>query len=100
MGKIIQIDEAGVKDHLYRGIEGVRVLQGFLSLSKKYPAHGIDLASRTALQAGMFRLRPLKELIKRNTDKQQLEFTDSHPIIRPLSEYQNLISVSFRKECP
>lgn len=84
----------------YRGIEGVRVLQGFLSLSKKYPAHVINLASRTALQAGMFRLRPLKELIKRNTDKQQLEFTDSHPIIRPLSEYQNFISVSFRKECP
>jgi transposase len=80
-----------------RGIEGVRVLQGFLSLSKKYPAHAINLASRTALQSGMFRLRPLRELVKRNADKQP-EFTDSHPIIRPLSEYQKLITVSFGKE--
>ncbi len=79
-----------------RGIEGVRVLQGFLHLSKKYPARAINLASKTAFQARMFRLRPLRELIKRNSDREQLEFADSHPIIRPLSEYQELITVSFK----
>jgi transposase len=79
-----------------RGIEGVRVLQGFIHLAKKYPARAINLASKTALQADMFRLRPLKELIKRNSEQEQLEFAESHPIIRPLSEYQELITVSFK----
>lgn len=80
-----------------RGIEGVRVLQGFLYLCRKYPARAINQASKTALDAGMFRLSSLKELIKRNNENEQLEFTDSHPIIRPLSEYQELLRVSFRK---
>ena len=44
----------------------------------------------------MFRLRPLKELIKRHSAQQELEFADEHPIIRPLSEYQKLITVSFK----
>jgi len=79
-----------------RGIEGVRVLQGFICLARKYPARAINQASRIALNAGMFRLRPLRELIKRHYAQQELEFADSHPIIRPLSEYQKLISVSFK----
>ena len=79
-----------------RGIEGVRVLQGFIHLSRKYPARAINQASKIALHAGMFRLCPLKELIKRHSAKQELEFADNHPIIRPLSEYQELMTVSFK----
>ena len=79
-----------------RGIEGIRVLQGFIHLAKKYPARAINQASKTALQAGMFRLRPLRELIKRNAAQGELEFAESHPIIRPLSEYQELAGVSFK----
>jgi transposase len=79
-----------------RGIEGVRVLQGFLHLAKKYPAREINRASKIALDAGMFRLRPLRELIIRNANQKELEFSESHPIIRPLSEYQQIISVSFK----
>lgn len=79
-----------------RGIEGVRVLQGFIHLAKRYPARVINQASKTALEAGMFRLRPLRELIKRHSTQGELEFTDTHPIIRPLSEYQELITVSFK----
>jgi transposase len=79
-----------------RGIEGVRVLQGFICLARKYPARAINQASKTALQSGMFRLRPLRELIKRHYCQQELDFADSHPIIRPLSEYQELITVSFK----
>ena len=80
----------------YRGIEGVRVLQGFIFLAKKYPAYAINKASKAALAAGMFRLRPLRELIKRHSEQSELEFAQSHPIIRPLSEYQKLITVSFK----
>jgi transposase len=79
-----------------RGIEGVRVLQGFIHLARKYPARAINQASKTALAAGMFRLRPLRELIKRNANHNELEFAESHPIIRPLSEYQKHITVSFK----
>jgi transposase len=79
-----------------RGIEGVRVLQGFIHLAKNYPTRAINQASKTALAAGMFRLRPLRELIKRHTEQTDLDFADSHPIIRPLSEYQDLITVSFK----
>jgi transposase len=79
-----------------RGIEGVRVLQGFIHLARKYPARAINQASKIALRAGMFRLRPLRELIKRHSANQELEFADTHPIIRPLSEYQELITVSFK----
>jgi transposase len=80
-----------------RGIEGVRVLQGFIHLARKYPAHAINMASKTALEAGMFRLRPLRELIRRSADQRELEFAESHPIIRPLSEYQELLTVSFKR---
>lgn len=79
-----------------RGIEGVRVLQGFIHLAKQYPARAINKASKAALEAGMFRLRPLRELIKRHTAQGELEFAENHPIIRPLSEYQKLITVSFK----
>jgi transposase len=80
-----------------RGIEGVRVLQGFLSLSKKHPAELINRASLAALEAGCFRLRPLRELCQRRSEElEQPSFNDNHPIIRPLAEYQKLITkVSF-----
>lgn len=76
-----------------RGIEGVRVLQGFLSLAKKYPANVINQAGNRALEAACFRLRPLRQLCQRySQDQKELSFSDKHPIIRPLSEYQNLLA--------
>lgn len=80
-----------------RGIEGQRVLQGFLSLAKKHSASAINRASKTALDVGMFRLRPLRELVKRSSSHTEFEFAESHPIIRPLKEYQELITVSFKQ---
>jgi len=75
-----------------RGIEGVRVLQGFLSLAKKYPANIVNQAGDKALEAACFRLRPVRQLCKRYAeDQQELSLDEKHPIIRPLSEYQNLL---------
>jgi len=79
-----------------RGIEGMRVLQGFASLARKYPAPAINQASRIALEAGMFRLRPLRQLVKDYAVQTEMEFTEDHPIIRPLSEYQDILTVSFK----
>ena len=76
-----------------RGIEGVRVLQGFLSLAKKYPANIVNQAGSRALEAACFRLRPVRQLCQnyRQAD-QERSFHDEHPIIRPLSEYQDLLA--------
>jgi transposase len=74
-----------------RGIEGVRVLQGFVSLASRHPASVINRASRVALTSRLFRLRPLRELCKRLRDQEPLAFIDSHTLIRPLSEYQELL---------
>lgn len=79
-----------------RGIQGVRVLQGFVGLTKKYPAKAIDRASEIALSANLFRLRPLRELIQRTTDQTEFEFTEEHEIIRPLADYQQFMTVSFK----
>jgi hypothetical protein len=78
-----------------RGIQGVRVLQGFVGLTKNYPAQAINQASKTALSANMFRLRPLRELINR-TDQTELDFAEEHEIIRPLRDYQKFMTVSFK----
>jgi transposase len=71
-----------------RGIEGVRVLQGLVSLSTKHPWEAIDEACGTALSYGAFRLQTLRQLLKRRgPDQQLLPFLDEHPIIRPMSDY-------------
>ncbi len=83
-----------------RGIEGVRPLLGFLSLAKKHESRLIESACEIAITHGVYRLRTLRELIKRQGDRQeQFEFITEHPIIRQLSEYDDLIHTAFtRKE--
>lgn len=74
--------------HKERGIQGTRVLVGLLSLAKRYPAEKIDEACRTARRHGAFRLRVIRELMKRQPPEQRsLEFLSEHPIIRDISEY-------------
>jgi len=82
-----------------RGIEGVRVLMGLMSLSHRHPCDVIEQACETAATHGAYRLRILRDLIKRQAPKQQqFEFVDHHPIIRSLSEYGALVRESFTKE--
>lgn len=82
-----------------RGIEGVRVLMGLLSLSKRHPANAIERACETALSHGAYRLRTIRTLIQRQGDHQeQFEFIDEHPIIRSLSDYGDLVHAAFHEE--
>ena len=82
-----------------RGIEGVRVLLGLMALSKRHPADAIERACETALSHGAYRLRTIRELIKRQGDHQeQFEFIDEHPIIRSLSDYGDLVHAAFHQE--
>ncbi len=82
-----------------RGIEGIRPLMGLLSLANRHPARAIEQACEAACTHGAYRLRTIRELIKRQGDRQeQFEFMDEHPIIRSLSEYAQLAHAAFA--CP
>ena len=74
-----------------RGIEGIRVLQGFLSLARTSSAAQLDQAAKRALAAHQFRLRFIREVLARKIVPEEPVLTASHPQIRPLSEYQSLV---------
>jgi transposase len=75
-----------------RGIEGLRVLQGLLALAKRHTSSELDNACQTALSYGAFRLRTLRQLLKRRGPTQEpLPFLDEHPIIRPMADYGHWI---------
>lgn len=82
-----------------RGIEGIRVLMGLLSLSKRHAADAIEQACKIALSHGAYRLRTIRELIQRQgTRQEQFEFIQEHPIIRSMSDYGHLVHTAFTKE--
>lgn len=78
-----------------RGPQGIRVLQGFLSLAEKHSPKQINEACRLALSHGAWRLSELRGLLERPCEQDQLEFISEHPLIRNLSEYQNLLPDCF-----
>ena len=76
-----------------RGVAGVWVLQGLVSLGKRQSSAAIDEACRTALSYREFRLRTLRQLMKRRgPDQQPLPFLEEHPLIRPLSQYRDILA--------
>ena len=82
-----------------RGVEGVRVIQGLLSLTGRHNASAIERACETAHGYGSFRLRTVRALIDRQAASQErLPFLDNHPIIRDLSDYQKFVHEAFQKE--
>jgi len=72
-----------------RGVESIRVLVGLKSLAGKHETAQLERACKKALSHGAYRLKTIRQLIKRDkTDcQQQFEFIEEHPIIRPLSDY-------------
>jgi len=79
-----------------RGIEGVRPLIGLLNLAQRHPRKLIENACEIALSHDAFRLRTIRALIKRGGPKQEpLAFIDEHPIIRPMSDYGELVKKAF-----
>ena len=58
-----------------------------------------EQACAIATSHGAYRLRTIRELLKRQGDKQEkFEFLDEHPIIRSLSDYGELVRTAFDKE--
>lgn len=82
-----------------RGIEGTRVLQGLLSLTKKHSSAALDAACQTALSHGAFRLKTLRSLLARRAATQEpLPFLEEHPIIRPLDDYAAVVAEALRRQ--
>jgi transposase len=81
-----------------RGIQGIRVLQGLLSLASRHGDQDVEQACEIAESHGAYRLRVVRELIKRRGNKQeQFEFMDDHPIIRSLDEYEQFVQTAFQE---
>lgn len=71
-----------------RGVEGLRVLQGLLALAGKQGSQVVDEACKIAASYRAYRLRTVRELVKRQAPAQQaFEFTTEHPLIRDLADY-------------
>jgi hypothetical protein len=80
-----------------RGVEGVRVLQGLLSLTHRHAADAIDRACEIAQSYGAYRLRVVRRLIDRDAPKQLLAFRDDDPLIRPLIDYDRFVHDAIQK---
>jgi transposase len=81
-----------------RGIPGLRVLMGLVSLTNKHSDTAIDQACRVAQSHGAYRLRVIRELLKRQAPEQeQFEFIQEHPLIRSLADYGRLVHNAFEE---
>ncbi len=82
-----------------RGIEGTRVLQGLLSLTKKHSCEALEKACEIALSHGCWRLRAVRQLLGKNAGKQEpLPFLEEHPLIRPMSDYGAVVARAIRRQ--
>ena len=76
-----------------RGVEAVRTFQGLLSLCKKYNSSDIDAACDLAWRQNALSYRVVKAKLEADEAEVQstMEFMDSHPIIRSVSEYSQFV---------
>ena len=73
-----------------RGVEGIRVLQGFLGLAEDHAIGALERAAQRALDQSAWRLRELKALLAEPSPQLPLGFLESHPLIRDLDQYAQL----------
>jgi hypothetical protein len=78
-----------------RGPIGTRVLHGLLSLAQKHPVKELEQAAQTALHHGTWRLRDLRTLLEQVTPSPQLDFLETHPLIRNLDTYRDCVPDCF-----
>jgi transposase len=72
----------------HRPIEGIRVIQGLIPLSKKHPSEAMETAAAKALSRCGWHLGDVKVALGEPANVVQIEFLDIHPLIRDLSAYR------------
>jgi hypothetical protein len=81
-----------------RGPIGTRVLHGLLALAGKHPVAALEAAAEKALHHGTWRLRDLRLLLERAGPLTQLDFLETHPLIRSLDAYEALTPDCFNPQ--
>lgn len=81
-----------------RGPIGTRVLHGLLSLAQKHPVKALESAAQKALHHGVWRLRDLRTLLEQAGPAPQLDFLETHPLIRSLETYQGCVPDCFASD--
>jgi transposase len=74
--------------HQTRGPQSLRVMQGLLQLAEKHPTVELEKAAGVATHHGTWRLRDLKRLLALPGNVMQLDFLETHPLIRSLEAYR------------
>ena len=72
----------------HRGPQGLRVMLGLLHLAEKHPVAELEKAARLAAHHGAWRLRDLRRLLELPGNVVQLDFLETHPLIRSLDAYR------------
>jgi len=78
-----------------RGPIGTRVMHGLLALAQKHPVKILEQATQKALHHGAWRLRDLRTLLDQVTPSSQLDFLETHPLIRNLDTYRDCVPDCF-----
>jgi transposase len=78
-----------------RGPIAARVLHGLISLAEKHPAKALENAAQKALHHGAWRLRDLRTLLEQAGPSPQLDFLETHPLIRNLETYRDYVPDCF-----
>ncbi len=71
-----------------RGPEAMRTLQGLLALAREHPVIELERACGRAVHLGLWRLRAVRRLLESDEHVVQVDFLQTHPLIRDLSHYQ------------
>lgn len=75
-----------------RGVQGSRVLQGLLALTRKHDSQQIEVACEVAYSHKSFHLRSIRRLIKYHGQTQStFEFLQEHPLIRSTEVYAQFV---------
>jgi transposase len=82
-----------------RGVYAVRPIMGLVGLSKRHTDNAIEQACRIAHSHAAWRLRDIRNLLKRQhpPEQERFEFTQEHPLIRSLSDYGRLVHSAFEE---
>ena len=73
--------------HQARGPQSLRVMLGLLQLAEKHPVAELEKAAGAAAHHGAWRLRDLKRLLELPGNVVQMDFLETHPLIRSLDAY-------------
>jgi hypothetical protein len=78
-----------------RDVRAYRLLQGMIALTRKHPKERVDWACGIALEGRLFRHKHLRRLVEQAAARApiQLPLTQTHEIIRELSEYAKEVKV-------